>query len=150
MRISDWSSDVCSSDLAGGTLSRRMMVMAVTLLPQPDSPTRPTVDPAGTSKETSSTTATRESTVAKLTVRFSTARSGAVAAAGFELVPTDAIRLSCAGLTRASPPPFAQVEAWIDGSSPAMKMEVVPMGLRGSVRRRHAQREEKRQGGKER
>ena len=35
-----------------------MIAIAVTLLPQPDSPTRPMVAPAGTSNDTSSTTAT--------------------------------------------------------------------------------------------
>ena len=43
----------------GGDGSRRMIVIADTLLPQPDSPTSPTVLPAGTSNDTSSTTGTR-------------------------------------------------------------------------------------------
>ena len=41
----------------------RMMDMAVTLLPQPDSPTRPVMEPRGTSKEMWSTAVTKPSSV---------------------------------------------------------------------------------------
>src|SRR3546814_5838240 len=69
MRISDWSSDVCSSDLRspnfGGSASplkmtlpllcgrRPVMTRASVDLPEPDSPTTATVWPRGTCKLTS-------------------------------------------------------------------------------------------------
>src|SRR5438552_8076166 len=59
----------------GGLSSRRMMDMAVTLLPQPDSPTSPTVSPAPTAKLASSTTRRSPCSVSKATLRPSTASS---------------------------------------------------------------------------
>ena len=44
--------------LPGGMSIRRMIVWAVTLLPHPDSPTRPTVPPRGMEKSTPSTALT--------------------------------------------------------------------------------------------
>ena len=55
-----------------GYLSRPMMARAVMLLPQPDSPTIPTIDPAGTSRETSFTALATPFCVGKLAHRCST------------------------------------------------------------------------------
>src|SRR5215470_7930247 len=62
------------SSRLGGEGSSRMIDIAVTLLPQPDSPTSPTVRPAGTVNDTSSTTRTRPLSIAKETERSSTER----------------------------------------------------------------------------
>src|SRR5258708_31559234 len=51
-----------------------MMLSEVTLLPQPDSPTRPTVSPSGMVKEMLSTALTIPSEVRKWVSRFSTER----------------------------------------------------------------------------
>ena len=60
----------------------RMMDRAVTDLPQPDSPTSPSVLPRGISSETSSTALTRPSSVGNDVSRCSTVISGS----GMELV----------------------------------------------------------------
>src|SRR5207247_8218784 len=59
----DWSSDVCSSDLR-------------VVLPQPDSPTRPTVSPASTSRLTLSTALTQPCRTRKYVRRFRTDSNG--------------------------------------------------------------------------
>src|SRR5919197_1000094 len=61
---------------AGGDGMSRSMVIAVTLLPQPDSPTSPSVPPRGTSKDTPSTARVRPSRLANQTSRSSTATMG--------------------------------------------------------------------------
>ena len=48
----------------------------VTLFPQPDSPTIPTVPPAGISKDTSSTARSTPESVANSVTRFSTRNKG--------------------------------------------------------------------------
>ena len=53
------------------------MDMAVTVLPQPDSPTRPRVSPGARSKLTPATARTRPRAAAKLTVRSRTSSNGA-------------------------------------------------------------------------
>src|SRR2546422_5100309 len=58
---------------AGGA-TRRMMLSALTLLPQPDSPTRATVSPSPTSHETLSAARTTPPRVTNSVVRFSTSR----------------------------------------------------------------------------
>src|SRR5262245_63721466 len=58
-----------------GGLTRRAIDIAVTLLPQPLSPTRPSVLPFGTRKETSSTALTMPSSVKKYVLRFLTSRT---------------------------------------------------------------------------
>src|SRR5450755_1639993 len=70
---------------AGGARSRRRTERAVTLLPQPDSPTRPSVPPSSSRHETPSTARTVPARVSKSTRRASTSRSGAAAAMGSEL-----------------------------------------------------------------
>src|SRR5689334_17375130 len=61
----------------GGDGTKRSTESAVTLLPQPDSPTTARVSPAPTSKETPSTARTTPSRVKKCVRRSSMARSGA-------------------------------------------------------------------------
>src|SRR3546814_8869772 len=65
MCISDWSSDVCSSDLG-----------AVMLVPQPDSPTTPSVSPDHSCRETSSTARTTPVLVRNCVLRFRTSSTG--------------------------------------------------------------------------
>ena len=65
----------------GGSGSRRRTDMAVTLLPQPDSPTSPSTSPGPMANETSSTRRTGPASVATSSVRPSTPRSGATASA---------------------------------------------------------------------
>src|SRR5581483_9168061 len=60
----------------GGEGIRRMIERAVTLLPEPDSPTSATVSPASMSKDTSSTAVSRPRSVLKRVVRLRTCRSG--------------------------------------------------------------------------
>ena len=50
---------------AGGMSSRRMIVIAVTLLPEPDSPTMPSVWPRGSENEMPSTAGTTPSMTLK-------------------------------------------------------------------------------------
>src|SRR3546814_5368836 len=59
MRISDWSSDVCSSDL--GYSTRFINEKPVMLLPEPDSPTRPKISPWRSCSDTPSTALTTRS-----------------------------------------------------------------------------------------
>ena len=56
-------------DRARRGASRRMIERSVTLLPEPDSPTRPSTSPGETSKLTSSTALHPTAGVAKLVVR---------------------------------------------------------------------------------
>ena len=56
--------------------------MAVTLLPQPDSPTSPSTSPGPSANETSSTSRTGPLSVATSSVRPSMLRSAAAAVAG--------------------------------------------------------------------
>jgi hypothetical protein len=58
----------------GGEGSSRIIDIAVTLLPQPDSPTSPRVRPCSTEKETSSMTLAGPLSVAKLTDKSRTFR----------------------------------------------------------------------------
>src|SRR5205085_5101010 len=60
---------------AWSLLMRPMTVRNDTLLPEPDSPTTPSVSPRATEKETPSTAFTRPSSVGKLTCRSLTSRS---------------------------------------------------------------------------
>src|SRR5215831_4716884 len=60
----------------GGDGMRRMIDSAVTLLPEPDSPTSATVSPASMSKETLSTAVTLPRSLAKRVVRLRTCRRG--------------------------------------------------------------------------
>src|SRR5258706_7901865 len=60
----------------GGLATSPMMESAVTLLPQPDSPTSPSVRPASSVKLTSSTALKVPASVAKEVVRPRTSRSG--------------------------------------------------------------------------
>src|SRR3546814_5365471 len=57
MRISDWSSDVCSSDLRTAPVQRWTPAIAlkVVVLPAPFGPIRPTISPASTESATSRT-----------------------------------------------------------------------------------------------
>src|SRR5437870_4692534 len=55
---------------------RPIRVRKVTLLPEPDSPTTPSVSPGETVNETPSTALTRPSSVSKCTLRSLTSRSG--------------------------------------------------------------------------
>src|SRR5690606_33896090 len=59
-----------------GARSSRMIDSEVTLLPQPDSPTRPSVSPGATSKDRSSTATTVVSSPSKQVVRPCTRRAG--------------------------------------------------------------------------
>src|SRR6185312_10461319 len=59
----------------GGIGTRRKIELAVTLLPQPDSPTRPTVRPCSMLKDTPSTACKSPASVRKPTFRSSTSRS---------------------------------------------------------------------------
>ena len=63
-----------------GAATRRMTESALTLLPQPDSPTRATVSPSRTSQETSSTARTTPPRVVNWVLRWRTSRRGATAA----------------------------------------------------------------------
>src|SRR5262249_39692594 len=56
----------------GGSGTSRKMASAVAVLPQPDSPTRPTVCPRGTSNETPSTARSGPASVANSTTRSRT------------------------------------------------------------------------------
>ncbi len=60
----------------GGLGTKPITAKLVTLLPLPDSPTRPTVSPGATSNETPRTARTLPSSVLKLTCRSSTLRIG--------------------------------------------------------------------------
>ena len=68
--------DAAGVDPAGGSGSSRMIASAVTHLPQPDSPTRPTISPASSVNDTSSTTRTGPSSVRNDTVGIDLERSG--------------------------------------------------------------------------
>src|SRR2546425_2170968 len=59
----------------GGIGMRRMSERAVTVLPQPDSPTSPSVSPAASSKDTPSTARTTPSRVKNCVYRSLTSRS---------------------------------------------------------------------------
>ncbi|KAG1387040.1 hypothetical protein G6F59_016583 [Rhizopus arrhizus] len=59
-----------------GARSRRMMDSDVTLLPQPDSPTRPSVSPRRRSNESLSTATTGGSSPSKQVVRSCTRKTG--------------------------------------------------------------------------
>src|SRR2546427_11639839 len=61
--------------LPGGIGMRRMSERAVTVLPQPDSPTSPSVSPAASSKDTPSTARTTPSRLKNCVCRSLTARS---------------------------------------------------------------------------
>ena len=61
---------------AGGRGSRPMMVSAVTLLPEPDSPTMPRISPGSRLKEMSSTAVISPRWVWKAVVRFWTSSNG--------------------------------------------------------------------------
>src|SRR5256884_7018804 len=63
---------------------KRMTLRAVTDLPQPDSPTMPSVSPGVRSKETPSTAFTVPSLVEKTVCRSRTSRSGCVTALGLQ------------------------------------------------------------------
>ena len=65
----------------GGSGTRRRIESAVTLLPQPLSPTMPTLAPAGTSNDTPSTARSLPASVWKLVTRPVTRRSGSGMAA---------------------------------------------------------------------
>jgi hypothetical protein len=56
----------------------RMIDMAVTLLPLPDSPTSPSTLPCGMTNDTSSTALTTPASVKKWVRRFSTVISGGI------------------------------------------------------------------------
>src|SRR5687768_1024229 len=58
-----------------GGLTRREMDIAVTLFPQPLSPTRPSVFPFSTRNETSSTALTTPASVKKWVLRFFTSKT---------------------------------------------------------------------------
>src|ERR1700750_2812155 len=62
--------------MALGSRMRRMTDIAVTLLPEPDSPTMPSTSPARTVNETPSTARISPSSVRKDTRRSRTSRSG--------------------------------------------------------------------------
>jgi hypothetical protein len=70
--------------MPSGGVSRRRMARAVTLLPQPDSPTRQSVRPCATANETLSTTVTSPNAVARRTVSSSMRSSSAAAPAGVD------------------------------------------------------------------
>src|SRR5436190_1546728 len=57
-------------------VTRPMTVRKPTLLPEPDSPTTPSVSPEASEKEMPSTALTRPSSVGKCTFRFLTSRRG--------------------------------------------------------------------------
>lgn len=57
---------------------RRTMDMAVTLLPQPDSPTMPTQEPLGTVKLTPSTAFSRPDSVSNPVTRFLISNRGSL------------------------------------------------------------------------
>ena len=60
----------------GGSATRRRTDSAVTLLPQPDSPTTPSVSPAATLYDTPSTARTVPAAVKKCVCRLSISSSG--------------------------------------------------------------------------
>src|SRR3954462_8798654 len=66
-------------------LCRPMIAMLVTLLPEPDSPTMPSVLPRSTENVTPSTARTTPSSVAKETRRSFTCREGPLSCAFFAL-----------------------------------------------------------------
>ncbi len=83
-RISSWGSFRRSwpwkmtspSMMACFDVTRPITVRKPTLLPEPDSPTTPSVSPGATEKEMPSTALTRPSSVGKCTFRFLTSRRG--------------------------------------------------------------------------
>ena len=66
------------SNFAFGSMISRITDIIVTLLPEPDSPTMPSVSPSDTENETPSTARTRPSSVLKLTLRLFTSSSGSL------------------------------------------------------------------------
>src|SRR5215831_19081217 len=62
--------------MALGSMIKRITDIIVTLLPDPDSPTMPSVSPSDTVNETPSTALTTPSSVRKLTLRLRTSSSG--------------------------------------------------------------------------
>src|SRR5215472_13457077 len=64
------------SKVALGSTISRITDIIVTLLPEPDSPTMPSVSPSATVKDTPSTALTTPSSVRKLTLRLRTSSSG--------------------------------------------------------------------------
>jgi hypothetical protein len=88
---SDWDPSLISpSMLQLRPLSNRMMTSAVTLLPEPDSPTNAMVSRGATSKERLSTAGRHAPPLRKLTVRSRTLQTGPVS----EITP-DSFRLFC-------------------------------------------------------
>src|SRR6184192_3002698 len=69
---------ICPPVMRPGSCTRRRMESAVTLLPQPDSPTMPRVSPGCKSKLTPSTALTTPSSVKNWVLRSLTCRTGAV------------------------------------------------------------------------
>ena len=66
------------SNFAFGSMISRITDIIVTLLPEPDSPTMPSVSPSDTENETPSTARTSPSSVLKLTLRSFTSSSGSL------------------------------------------------------------------------
>jgi len=66
------------ANIAGGPGRRRRIDIAVTLLPQPDSPTMPSISPAFSCQETPSTARTMPSGLAKAMRKSSISRVGAL------------------------------------------------------------------------
>src|ERR1700726_3870006 len=73
MRVMSWPSSTTTPSALG---TRRMIALPKVDLPQPDSPTRPSVSPASSSKDTSSTARTAPCAVWYWTQRLSTDNSG--------------------------------------------------------------------------
>src|SRR6476660_5739295 len=73
-RLRPWNR-IAPAILPGGSWISRRIDIAVTDLPQPDSPTMPMVWPASTWNETPSTARTTPSSVAKCVCKFSTSNS---------------------------------------------------------------------------
>ena len=71
------------------------MDMAVTVLPQPDSPTRPRVSPGARSKLTPPTALTRPRAPVKLTVRSFTSSKGEVSGRTAKLFALECKEFSC-------------------------------------------------------
>src|SRR5215207_9787994 len=99
---------------AFGERVRPMIVWALTLLPEPDSPTMPRISPGFSSKETPSTAPTMPSSVANLTRRSSTESSGSGRLATINAPPPQlrfrGLRESCGG----GPQPDAGIEIGVD------------------------------------
>src|SRR6266516_633770 len=80
IRVRSWPLNMTFPPTIRPGRCRRMMLSAVTDLPQPDSPTMPSVSPALSSNETPSTALTMPSLVEKTVCRSRTSSSGCVTA----------------------------------------------------------------------